>query len=88
MPLDRAFWRYAVAGGLAVNLVTSVLFLMFLAAKQTVAAVVVGYALSLPYNLLAFVGVWRAAERDTGPRARANLYRIVTLVGVILLSAT
>jgi hypothetical protein len=43
---------------------------------------------SAPYNIVAVVGVWRAAERDEGPRARAGLLRIVTLVGMVRLSVT
>ena len=59
-----------------------------IAADRPIAALVVGYLLSVPYNILVLVGVWRSAERDDGPPARANLIRIVTLVGMILLSLT
>ncbi|MPY71696.1 MAG: hypothetical protein GEU92_16605 [Alphaproteobacteria bacterium] len=88
LPLGEAFWTYAVIGGIAVNAVTSLLFVVLVSADRLVAALLVGYALSVPYNVLAIVGVWRAAERDEGPRARAELYRIVALVGLTLLSVT
>ena len=88
LPLGEAFWTYAVVGGVAVNLVTSLLFLALITADRPIAALVVGYLLSVPYNILVLVGVWRSAERDDGPPARANLIRIVTLVGMILLSLT
>ena len=88
VPLDRAFWGYAVVGGLAVNLTTSLLFLAFAAADWALAALALGYGLSVPYNVVATVGVWRAAERHRGDRARAELFRIVTLVGMALLTVT
>jgi len=48
----------------------------------------VGYVCSVPYNLVAVVGVWRSAARHQGERAHAELARLVTLVGMILLSMT
>jgi hypothetical protein len=88
LPLGEAFWSYAVLGGLAVNAVTSLLLLALIAADQPLAALAVGYGLSLPYNLVALVGVWRSAGRHEGAPLRANLIRIVTLAGMILLSLT
>ena len=88
LPLSEAFWTYAVIGGIAVNAVTSLIFVVLVSADRPAVALVVGYALSVPYNILATVGVWRAAERDEGPPARARLYRIVALVGLTLLSVT
>jgi hypothetical protein len=35
---------------------------------------------------VALVGVWRSAERYRGGRIRADLARIVSLVGMVLLS--
>ena len=88
MPLGEAFWTYAVVGGLAVNLTTSLLFLFLVLADWLLAALVVGYGLSVPYNVVALVGVWRAAERHEGEPAQAELARIVTLIGMILLTVT
>jgi hypothetical protein len=48
----------------------------------------VGYALSVPYNILAGVGVWRSAARYDGPAAHAELARIVVVVVMLLLSLT
>jgi hypothetical protein len=58
LPLDVAFWNWAVIGGLLVNIVTSVVFFLLLKSGQPLLAVVVGYVLSVPYNVLAMVGVW------------------------------
>tara|TARA_R110000787_G_scaffold215896_8_gene325089 strand:+ start:1114 stop:1434 length:321 start_codon:yes stop_codon:yes gene_type:complete len=93
LPLEQAFWSYAVLGGIAVNAVTSLGSLILFASDQAVAALVVGYGLSLPYNLAAIVGVWRSAARrapdqSESERRRADIYRAVTLVGLILLSVT
>lgn len=86
MPLVRAFWTYAVLLGVAVNLATSGMFIALIAADQPLAALVVGYGVSVPYNIVATVGVWRAAGRHEGDPVHAELARVVTLVGMLLLS--
>ena len=88
LPLGEAFWTYAVVGGLAVNLITSLLFLALISWDRPLAALFVGYALSVPYNIVALVGVWRSAARYEGERIHADLARILTLVGMVLLSVT
>jgi len=88
VPLRQAFWNWAVAGGIAVNLLTSVSFLVLIIADQLVAAFIVGYALSVPYNIVVAVGVWRSAGRYQGERRWADLARIVTVVGMTVLSLT
>lgn len=88
LPLGEAFWTYAVGVGLAVNLITSLLFLVLISWDHPLAALFVGYALSVPYNIVALVGVWRSASRYDGPRTHADLARIVSLVGLVLLSLT
>jgi hypothetical protein len=55
---------------------------------RIVAALFVGYVLSVPYNVVAAVGVWRSAGRYEGERRWADLARIVTVAGMILLSVT
>jgi hypothetical protein len=72
LALDNAFWNWAVIGGLAVNLTSSI----------------AGYIFSVPYNIFVSVGVWRSAERYTGERKWAELAQIVTLVGMVLLTVT
>src|SRR5918993_767367 len=88
LPLGEAFWTYAVWLALAVNLTTSLLFLILLSWDRPLAALFVGYALSVPYNVVALVGVWRSAARYEGRRIHADLARIVSLVGMALLSLT
>ncbi|HYF08867.1 MAG TPA: hypothetical protein VD970_14685 [Acetobacteraceae bacterium] len=87
-PLDWAFWNWAVIGGLAVNLTTSALFLVLIMHEHPIAALFVGYVLSVPYNVVVAVGVWRAAGRYHGPRHWAELARLVTVIGMVVLSLT
>lgn len=88
LPLGEAFWTYAVIGGLAVNVSTTLGFLALLVADRPVAALLVGYALSVPYNMAVTVGVWRSAGRHAGDPRLARLARVVTVVGMIVLSLT
>ncbi len=88
VPLDRAFWTYAVVGGLLVNLTTSLAFLGLVSADRLLAAALAGYGLSIPYNVLAVVGVWRSAGRHDGDPARAELLRTVALVWIAFLTLT
>ena len=61
------------------NIATSILFLVLILQEQSLGAVLVGYGLSVPYNIVATVGVWRSAKRYGGPSLYANLARIVTV---------
>ncbi len=86
MPLPIAFWRWAVAGGLVVNLSTSVLFLVLVMRGHILAAFVIGYACSVPYNILVGVGVWRAAARYPGSRHWADAARAGAVIWLSALS--
>jgi len=88
LPLDEAFWTWAIGIGLLVNLTSSVLFLALITIDRPWTALFVGYALSVPYNVLAGVGVWRSAARYQGPASHADLARIATVIVMLLLSVT
>ena len=88
IPLEEAFWTYAVIGGIAVNVLTSLAFLILITVDLPFAAFIAGYAFSLPYNLVATMGVCRAAARDDSDSQRAKLYPLITLAGMLLLSVT
>ena len=88
LPLDEAFWTWAIGIGLLVNLTSSVLFLALITIDRPWSALFVGYALSVPYNVLAGVGVWRSAARYQGPASHADLARIATVIVMLLLSVT
>ena len=51
-------------------------------------ALVVGYGMSVPYNVLATVGVWRSAARYEGEAGHADLARMVTAVVMLVLTVT
>lgn len=61
--------------GLLVNLTASALFLALITTDQPWAALVLGYALSVPYNVPAVVGVWHSAEHYEGPRPPSPISR-------------
>lgn len=88
LPLASAFWNWAVFGGILVNAATSALFLMLIAADRPILAFIAGYGLSVPYNVVVSVGVWRSAGRYKGERKWAELARIATVGGMVLLSVT
>jgi hypothetical protein len=88
LPLLEAFWTWAVTVGLLVNIVTSVLFLVLIMQDLAWAALLIGYGLSLPYNFVATVGVWRAAVRYDGPAIHADLARGATVLLMAALSLT
>jgi len=86
VPLSQVFWNWFVFIGLPLNLTTSVLFLALISMERPIAALVVGYALSVPYNILVAVGVWRAAGRPGVPPGIRGMARAVTVAGMVLLS--
>ena len=88
LPLETAFWYWAVLGGLIVNMASSALFLVLLVADRPIEALIAGYGFSVPYNVIATVGVWRSAGRYEGERSMAELARLVTVIGMTLLSVT
>ncbi len=88
LALPDAFWNWAVFGGLAINVASSVLFLFLIMADRPIFAFIAGYALSVPYNVIVSVGVWRSAERYAGEQRWAELARIVTIIGMVLLGVT
>jgi hypothetical protein len=88
LSLDEAFWTWLVTIGLVINVASSLLFLTLITLDRPWSALLVGYALSVPYNVLAVVGVWRSAARYQGPSLHADLARGVSLVLMAVLSVT
>jgi hypothetical protein len=88
LALADAFWNWAVFGGLAINAATSALLLFLITTDRPISALIAGYAPAVPYNVIVSVGVWRSAERYAGERRWADLARIITIIGMVLLSVT
>lgn len=80
LSLGEAFWTWGVT--------TSILFLMLITKDLPVPALVVGYGVSLPYNFVATVGVWRSAARHDGPAHHADLARGASAILMTVLSVT
>jgi hypothetical protein len=88
LALQNVFWDWAVFGGLIVNITCSGVSLLLVLEGHLILGFIVGYSISVPYNIIVLVGVWRSAERFPGERCWADRARIVTVVGMVLLSVT
>jgi hypothetical protein len=88
LALNEAFWTWTVTVGLLVNIATSILFLVLILQDQPLAAVLVGYGLSVPYNIVATIGIWRSAARYGGPSLHADLARIASVLLMAVLTVT
>ena len=88
LALNEAFWTWTVTVGLLDNIATSILFLVLILQDQPLAAVLVGYGLSVPYNIVATVGVWRSAARYGGPSLHAELARLASVLLMAALTLT
>ena len=88
LPLGKAFWTWVVIVGIPFNLATSLLFLLLVMADQLWPAFFAGYLLSVPYNVVAVVGVWRSAARYEGEPRHADLARVATVAVMLLLTLT
>jgi hypothetical protein len=80
LALDEAFWAWTVTVGLLVNVATSILILVLILQDQPQAAVLDGYGVSVPYNVVATAGVWRSASRYGGTSLHADLARIGSVI--------
>jgi hypothetical protein len=81
----RAFWVYAVAYGVPINLVFGGLALLAFSMTGSAALLLVLHFLPLPYNILACAGAWRAANQWTGPDWRSNTAKLAIIALFIAL---
>ena len=86
LPLAEAFWIWAVCIGLTVNIASLLISLILVTEDRALLGLIAGHAISLPYNIIATVGVWRSAARYQGDRSWANTARIVTVILLVTLS--
>jgi hypothetical protein len=86
IPLAQAFWTWTAIGALLLNASTTLAFLLLIMAEWPLTALVANYAISVPYNIVAGVGVWRAAGRYAGNPQWATLARIASTAGLVVLS--
>jgi hypothetical protein len=88
LPLPEAFWTWAIAIGFVLNVATSAACYGLLLADEPVWALLVGYLPSVPYNVIAAVGVIRSAGRTDADPGFARLAKAVIVPLIILLSVT
>jgi hypothetical protein len=86
LPLGRAFWLWGILGGFVVNLVSTLLALVLLAAHAPSWLAVLVLVAHLPWNLVLLIGVWRSAGRSEISRKTADLARMAMLAWVVALS--
>jgi hypothetical protein len=83
-PLASAFWYYAVALGLIVNVFGLFAFFAAKTAGASDGVLFLVHISPIPYNIFAGIAVWRAAGRYEGSRQMANAARVA---GVGLMTA-
>jgi len=88
LALQNVFWDWAIFGGLIVNITSSGISLLLNMSDRPILGIIVGYTFSVPYNITVLVGVWRSAARFVGERRWADFARMVTVVGMVLLSVS
>ncbi len=88
VPLDVAFWHFAILYGLVLNAATSMLFLYLLINDAGYAVLTAAFFLPIPYNILIIVAVWRSASRYEGPRKWVDWARFATVLWMVVLTAS
>jgi len=88
LDLNEAFWTWTVTLGLLVNIATSILFLVLILQDRPLAGMLIGYGLSVPYNIVALVGVFRSAASYDGPPLHADLARLASVLLMAALTLT
>lgn len=85
LPLAEAFWTWAIAIGLTINIAALLITLILVTEDRPLAGLMVGHGVTLPYNVTAAVGVWRSAARHAD-RSSAMTARIVTVIMMVAFS--
>lgn len=88
IPLDIAFWRFAVIYGLVLNAATSLLFLALLTNNAGYELLIPAFLLPIPYNLLIIIAVWRSSGHYDGPRHWVDWARFATVLWMVVLTAS
>jgi len=79
LPLEVAFWHYAIFYGLIFNIVATATALFLVVLDAPIALAVIVHLLPVPYSIIVMIGVWRSADRFTGRRDMATYARIGVL---------
>lgn len=79
LPLEVAFWHYAIFYGLIFNIVATAAALFLVVLDVPIALAIVVHLLPVPYSIIVMTGVWRSADRYAGRRDMATYARIGVL---------
>ena len=82
LPLEVAFWHYAIYYGLIVNVIATTVAIGLVLADVSIVLALVVHLLPVPYAAMTAFGVWRSARRYEGPVKFANFCRIGVLVWI------
>ena len=80
IPLQQAFWEYAVAYGTTANILATAAAIAAVAMSLPDAVAVGLFLVPVPYIFIAVVGVVRSANRYDGLPIWASLARVTVLV--------
>lgn len=80
MPLDRAFWEFAIAYGTTANIVATIAAIGAAAAGLPDILVIGIFLTPLPYTLVAVLGVLRSANRYLGPPKWRHLATVAVVI--------
>src|SRR5262245_55613501 len=83
LPLEIAYWRYAIYYGLALNVLATAISLVLIVLDMSIVVAVLVHLVPFPYMIVVMVGVWRSADWYDGPKKYASWARI----GVVAWSA-
>jgi hypothetical protein len=73
LPLEIAFWQYAIFYGVLFNVAATAVALFLVVMDAPIAVAIIVHLLPVPYSVLAMVGVWRSADHYPGPSNTALL---------------
>jgi hypothetical protein len=79
LPLEVAFWHYAIYYGLIINALATTIFILLLLADAPIVLALLVHVVPLPYSVVTVFGVWRSADRQGKQDKFANFARIGVL---------
>jgi len=80
LPLEVAFWKYAIIYGLAFNVVATGATLVLIVLNAPIAIAIVMHLLPVPYSALATCGVWRSADHYSGRQIISTVTKASVIV--------
>ncbi|HEY7647062.1 MAG TPA: hypothetical protein VH858_18615 [Hyphomicrobiales bacterium] len=84
VPLGIVFWRDMICVGTALNVLSTMVALLLLAAEAGTPTVLTVHFAPVPWNLFLFLSVWRSASNTGGQQA--SLAKAMAAVWVLLVT--